>query len=86
MKKILITSITAYQKTLSPDHGLLKARYPYGYCRHYPSCSEYTKLAIKHNGSLKGIWLGTKRIVKCNPLVEPSVDMSFKTNKKQGSI
>ncbi len=86
MKKILIQSITIYQKTLSPDHGWFKSRYPYGYCRHYPSCSEYTRLAIKHNGSIKGMALGAKRIVKCNPFVEPSVDMSFKNTKNRGNI
>lgn len=83
MKKILITSINIYQKTLSPDHGLFKYRYPYGFCRHYPSCSEYTKLAIDNNGSLKGTLLGVKRIAKCNPFVSPSIDMSYiKPNKE----
>lgn len=86
MKKILIKSIAIYQKTLSPDHGLLKSRYPYGYCRHYPSCSEYTRMAIEHNGSIKGIALGVKRVAICNPFVEPRVDMSFKTSKTKGNI
>jgi len=78
MKNILVVSIHAYQKTLSPDHGILKARYPYGFCRHYPTCSEYTKLAIQENGSLKGTLLGFKRVARCNPFVQPSVDLSYK--------
>ncbi|MBA3679163.1 membrane protein insertion efficiency factor YidD [Candidatus Saccharibacteria bacterium] len=78
MKNILVVSINAYQKTLSPDHGILKARYPYGFCRHYPSCSEYTKLAIQENGSLKGTLLGVKHVARCNPFVQPSVDLSYK--------
>lgn len=78
MKNILIKTINVYQKTISPDHGVLKNRYPYGYCRHYPSCSEYTKLAILHNGSFKGILLGTKRIFSCNPFVKPKIDLSYK--------
>lgn len=32
------------------------------------SCSEYTKLAIREYGVLKGIWAGTRRIFSCNPL------------------
>ena len=86
MKNILISSITMYQKTLSPDHGLFKYRYPYGFCRHYPTCSEYTKLAIKYNGSIKGTALAIKRISKCNPFVSPSVDMSYITNTKKENI
>ncbi len=83
MKNILVSSITIYQKTLSPDHGPLKQRYPHGYCRFYPSCSEYTKLAIIHNGSLKGSLLGIKRIAKCNPWVEPRVDLSYNSKLKE---
>jgi putative membrane protein insertion efficiency factor len=75
MRKILVFFITCYQKTLSPDHGLFKSRYPYGFCRHYPSCSEYTKQAIMKYGSLKGVYLGTRRIIKCNPWAQPSVDL-----------
>jgi len=78
MKKVLIATINLYQKTLSPDHGLLKSKYPHGYCRFYPSCSEYTKLAIENNGSLKGSVLGLKRVVKCNPFSKPAVDTSYK--------
>ncbi len=59
--------IRLYQKTLSPDHGFLKALFPHGYCKYAPSCSEYTRLSIeKHGvflGSAKGFW----RIVRCNP-------------------
>jgi len=38
-----------------------------GSCRFTPTCSEYMKDAIKMYGSLKGIWLGIKRILRCNP-------------------
>ena len=82
MKNILVSSINLYQKTLSPDHGLFKYRYPYGYCRHYPSCSEYSKLAIEQNGSIKGTALAIKRVAKCNPFVSPSLDTSYIKLKK----
>lgn len=78
MKHIAVTLITVYQKTLSPDHGWMKYRYPYGYCRHYPSCSEYTKQAFLHNSILRASWLSSKRILRCNPFVAPQVDLSYK--------
>jgi len=75
-KKFIILLIEVYQKTFSPDHGaFLKGRYPYGFCRHYPSCSEYTKQAVQKFGIFKGLFLGAKRIAKCNPWTEPSVDI-----------
>lgn len=77
MKKALIGMINIYQKTLSPDHGPLRKRYPAGFCRFYPSCSEYTKLAIVENGSWRGIWLGMKRVSRCNPWTKPGVDLSY---------
>ncbi len=75
MRKIFIFFINLYQQTLSPDHGLFKSRYPYGFCRHYPTCSEYSKQSIEKYGIFKGTYLGIKRIIKCNPWAEPSVDL-----------
>ncbi|MCL5666459.1 MAG: membrane protein insertion efficiency factor YidD [Patescibacteria group bacterium] len=67
--------IKAYQLLLSPDHSWLKARYPYGYCRHYPSCSEYSRQAVVKFGLIRGLFLGSKRILKCNPWSEAKVDL-----------
>ena len=36
-------------------------------CRYTPTCSEYAIQAIKKHGIFKGIYLGTKRILSCNP-------------------
>ncbi len=81
MKKILhiprllvAQVIAAYQQTLSPDHGWLKVFYPYGFCRCYPSCSEYAKLSILKYGVARGMVLGTARVIKCNPWAEISID------------
>ena len=57
-----------YQVTFSPDHGAHgRSRYPLGYCRFTPSCSEYACQAVeKHGvvwGGLKSLW----RVVRCNP-------------------
>ena len=68
-KKSTILMISVYQKTLSPDTGILKriglVRKPV--CVFYPTCSEYTKEAIQKYGVLKGFWLGVKRIFRCHP-------------------
>lgn len=67
--------IKIYQKTISPDHGWFRARFPYGYCRYYPSCSQYTIDSLREHGVTKGLWLALKRIIKCNPFSTPSVDL-----------
>lgn len=36
-------------------------------CRFTPSCSEYTYQAVAKYGVLSGIWLGTKRLLRCHP-------------------
>lgn len=63
----IIGLIKVYQKTLSRDHSWLSHLFPYGYCRFYPTCSEYTKQAIQKYGFIKGIFLGIKRILHCHP-------------------
>lgn len=67
MKKIIITIITLYQKTLSPDHGIFSYRYPYGCCRYHPSCSQYARLAVEKHGAVKGLYQAAKRVLRCNP-------------------
>ncbi len=37
-------------------------------CRFLPSCSEYFIECIKVHGSIKGLYLGFKRIAKCHPV------------------
>ena len=36
-------------------------------CRHIPSCSQYALEALKIHGPIKGIYLATRRILKCHP-------------------
>jgi len=66
MKKILVFLIIKYQRYISPLFGKK--------CRFYPSCSEYTKQAIEKYGTLKGCFIGTKRILRCNPFSKGGYD------------
>ncbi len=74
MRRIVIALITLYQKTLSPDHGPLRHRKPYGACKYHPTCSEYTKQAVEKYGTMKGLRLGAARIGRCTPNADGGFD------------
>lgn len=67
MRKILISLINIYQKTLSPDTGWFKEKYAGGYCKFTPHCSEYCKHAIEKRGAFRGLVYSIWRILRCNP-------------------
>ena len=66
--KVVVGALTLYQKTLSPDHGLLRPFFPLGVCRYHPTCSTYTKEAVRRFGVVQGLRLGARRIARCHPL------------------
>ena len=66
LKHFLIFLIYLYKALVSPLLGQN--------CRFFPSCSCYTIKAIHKYGSLKGCYLGLKRILKCNPLFKGGID------------
>ena len=69
MKKIIIFIINGYQKHISSwleNRGIR--------CKYYPTCSEYTKQAIKKYGAFKGSIIGIIRILKCNPFSKGGYD------------
>jgi hypothetical protein len=59
MKQVIIFIINIYQKTFSPDHGWFSYRYPAGFCKYQPDCSEYCKQVIEKKGVVKGVALGS---------------------------
>ena len=59
MGKFFIWTIRGYQRMIS--------RYTPPSCRYHPSCSQYTLEAIRVHGVFKGTWLGSLRILRCNP-------------------
>lgn len=74
MKYFLSAVIYLYQKTISPDYGFFRSFFPHGFCRFYPSCSEYARQAINKHGVIMGVKLAIKRVGRCNPLSEPAID------------
>ena len=74
MKKIILLLIKIYQKTISLDHGVLSWIFPTRICRFYPTCSHYTYQAVERFGIFKGLYLGSKRVLRCHPLNEGGND------------
>lgn len=66
MKKILIAFVRFYQRFISPA-------FPPS-CRYYPTCSNYMIRAIQSHGAMKGILMGTARILRCHPFVKGGID------------
>jgi len=58
MKKFLIKIIKLYQRIPGKWHNT---------CRYIPTCSNYMIEAIEVHGCIKGLYLGLKRILRCNP-------------------
>jgi len=73
-KNFFLILIRSYQKTLSFDHGPLKFCRPYGQCKYYPSCSEYSFQAISEYGVLQGFRKTLKRLIHCNPWSQGGYD------------
>ena len=67
MRRVIIKIITIYQRTLSPDEGWFKSRFPGGFCRFTPHCSEYGRQAIGKHGVIKGGGKTIWRVMRCNP-------------------
>ncbi len=67
MRYALAALILLYQKTVSPLLG--------PQCRFYPSCSQYAKTAVLKHGTLRGVYLAARRVVRCNPWNPGGVDL-----------
>lgn len=43
-------------------------------CRFTPTCSEYAMQAVEKYGTLRGTWMGFKRILRCQPFCKGGHD------------
>lgn len=66
MQVVLIASLRFYKRWISP---VLPSA-----CRFQPTCSMYMLEAIQTHGSLRGVWLGLKRLARCQPLCDGGYD------------
>ena len=65
MKQLLIIPIRFYQIAISPCLRVLNGGH--GSCRHEPTCSHYAIAAIQIHGPFRGLWLATRRLLRCHP-------------------
>ncbi|PWT93587.1 MAG: membrane protein insertion efficiency factor YidD [Acidobacteria bacterium] len=63
---IVLFFLHIYKKYISP---LLPPS-----CRFTPTCSEYMIDAVTRYGAAKGVYLGLKRLVRCNPFCKGGFD------------
>lgn len=75
MKKILLKLIRVYQKTKFFHNFIFRFFFlSDSVCKFKPTCSNYTYQAIDKYGSLKGLFLGFKRVIRCHPFSSGGYD------------
>jgi len=57
--QIVLALVRGYRALLSPLFPPV--------CRYYPTCSQYMMDAVQRHGSLRGLYLGILRILRCHP-------------------
>ncbi len=58
--RVALFALDCYKTYLSVLFG--------GSCRFEPTCSRYAYEAIERFGVARGVWLGTRRLLRCHPL------------------
>ena len=59
MRALALVPLRFYKRFVSP---LLPPM-----CRFDPTCSIYMMQAIEKHGTLRGVWLGLRRLARCHP-------------------
>ena len=63
---LLVAPIRLYQRWISPAFPPR--------CRYYPTCSDYALQAIRELGPIRGLILGSWRLLRCNPFSHGGID------------
>lgn len=66
MKVLVVLVIRFYQRFISPMTPPS--------CRYVPTCSQYAVEAVFKYGTVKGMWMAGKRILRCHPFHEGGYD------------
>jgi len=66
MKYLVLDFLRLYKTFLSP---FLPPS-----CRFTPTCAEYAHEAVEKYGAIRGTWLATKRILRCQPFCKGGYD------------
>ena len=70
MSALLLILVRLYRAVLSPVHHALFGPS----CRFEPTCSAYAEEAIHVHGAWRGIWLATRRLLRCRPFARAGYD------------
>lgn len=63
LARLAIGAIDAYRSTVSPA----LSRTGFARCLYQPSCSAYSREAIRRYGFPRSGWLAARRVLRCNP-------------------
>jgi putative membrane protein insertion efficiency factor len=66
MRKTVVAALRFYKRFISP---LLPSA-----CRFHPTCSEYMIEAVGKYGVARGIWMGSRRLLRCHPFQQGGFD------------
>ena len=59
-QRLVLLPIGLYQRLASPLKVVPS-------CRFHPTCSSYAAQAVREHGAIKGVWMGTLRVLRCHP-------------------
>ncbi|WP_395638211.1 membrane protein insertion efficiency factor YidD [Pseudolysinimonas sp.] len=65
-RNVCVLILRGYRAVISPLYGDV--------CRYYPSCSAYALGSIQQHGVIKGVALGSWRLLRCHPWARGGVD------------
>ena len=66
MRNAVVVMLGGYKRWISPWLPPV--------CRFEPTCSDYMAQAIERQGTARGVWLGLKRLLRCNPFCAGGFD------------